>query len=158
MTTLSVFRPRNKREMNSLLKEREHFIRSFDTIFDDMFKNHFGDIGVSAGKGAYPKVNIVNRDDKVEIVAELAGFTKDDIDLEIEEDVLTISGKSPQQDKEEVTYYVRELKRSSFRRSFKVVDQYEMDKVSAKFDNGLLTITLPKVKEEVKVAKKVTIK
>lgn len=158
MTTLSVFRPRNNREFNSLLKERDHFIRSFDTIFDDMFKSHFGDMGVSAGKGAYPKVNIVNRDDKVEIVAELAGFTKDDIDLEIEEDVLTISGKSPQQDKEEVTYYLRELKRSSFRRSFKVVDQYEMDKVTAKFDNGLLTITLPKVKEEVKVAKKVTIK
>jgi HSP20 family protein len=158
MTTLSVFRPRNNREFNSLLKERDHFIRSFDTIFDDMFKNHFGDMGVSAGKGAYPKVNVINHDDRVEIVAELAGFTKSDIDLEIEEDILTISGKSPQQDNEEVSYYLRELKRSSFRRSFKIIDSFEMDKVNAKFDNGLLTITLPRVKEEVKVAKKVTIK
>jgi len=161
MTTLSVFRPRNNRELNSLLKERDHLIRSFDNIFDDMFKNAFptfGDMGVSAGKGAYPKVNVVSFDDRVEIVAELAGFTKDDIDLEIEEDVLTISGKSPQKETEEVTYYLRELKRSSFRRSFKVNDNVEMDKVSAAFDNGLLTISLPRIKEEVKVATKVTIK
>lgn len=161
MTTLSVFRPRNNRELNSLLKERDHLIRSFDNIFDDMFKNAFptfGDMGVSAGKGAYPKVNVVSFDDRVEIVAELAGFTKDDIDLEIEEDVLTISGKSPQKETEEVTYYLRELKRSSFRRSFKVNDNVEMSKVSAAFDNGLLTISLPRIKEEVKVAKKVMIK
>lgn len=161
MTTLSVFRPRNNRELNSLLKERDHLIRSFDNIFDDIFKNAFptfGDMGVSAGKGAYPKVNVVSFDDRVEIVAELAGFTKDDIDLEIEEDVLTISGKSPQQETTEVTYYLRELKRSSFRRSFKVNDNVEMSKVSAAFDNGLLTISLPRIKEEVKVAKKVMIK
>lgn len=163
MTTLSVFRPRNNRELKSLLNERDHFIRSFDTIFDDMFKSAFptfGDMGVSAGKGAYPKVNVISHDDRVEIIAELAGFTKNDIDLEIDEDLLTISGKSPQQEKEEegLTYYLRELKRSSFRRSFKINDNVEMDKVNAKFDNGLLTITLPRVKEEVKVAKKVTIK
>jgi|TARA_Y100001963_G_scaffold155429_1_gene246537 HSP20 family protein len=157
MTTLSVFRPRNNRELNSLLKERDHFIRSFDTIFDDMFKTHFGELGVSAGKGAYPKVNVISHTDRVDIIAELAGFTKTDIDLEIDEDLLTISGKSPQKDDNQQTYYLRELKRSSFRRSFKINDNVAMDNVSAKFDNGLLTISLPRVKEEVKEAKKVTI-
>jgi len=158
MTMLSVFHPRNNRELNSLLKERDHFIRSFDTIFDDMFKNHFGELGVSAGKGAYPKVNVISHDDCVEIVAELAGFTKDDIELEIDENLLTISGRSPHKEDKEVTYYLRELKRSSFRRSFQVNENVQMDKVSAKFDNGLLTILIPRIKEEVKVATKVTIK
>ena len=54
--------------------------------------------------------------------------------------------------------YLRELKRSSFKRSFKINDNLDMENVVAGFDNGLLTINLPRVHDEVKLAKKVTIK
>ena len=174
MTTLSIFRPRNSHELKPFFDERDAFIRSFDSMFDDMLNTTFPtikDMGVSVTKGAYPKVNIISHVDKVEIVAELAGFSKKDINLEIEEGLLTISGKAPAQDgcgcKEipcnctntgGATYYLRELKRSSFKRSFKINDNLDMESVVASFDNGLLTINLPRVPEEVKLAKKVTIK
>ena len=174
MTRLSIFRPQNSHELKPFFDERDAFIRSFDSMFDDMLTTTFPtirDMGVSVTKGAYPKVNIVSHDDKVEIVAELAGFSKKDINLEIEEGLLTISGKAPTQDGcgcKEVpcnctntggaTYYLRELKRSSFKRSFKINDNLDMESVVASFDNGLLTINLPRVPEEVKLAKKVTIK
>ena len=174
MTRLSIFRPQNSHELKPFFDERDAFIRSFDSMFDDMLNTTFPtikDMGVSVTKGAYPKVNIVSHDDKVEIVAELAGFSKKDINLEIEEGLLTISGKAPAQDgcgcKQDpcnctnaggATYYLRELKRSSFKRSFKINDNLDMESVVASFDNGLLTINLPRVPEEVKLAKKVTIK
>ena len=164
MTRLSIFRPRNSHELKPFFDERDAFIRSFDSMFDDMLNTTFPtikDMGVSVTKGAYPKVNIVSHDDKVEIVAELAGFSKKDINLEIEEGLLTISGKSPScvdDDKDGPTYYLRELKRSSFKRSFKINDNLDMENVVASFDNGLLTINLPRIPEEVKLAKKVTIK
>ena len=174
MTRLSIFRPRNSHELKPFFDERDAFIRSFDSMFDDMLNTTFPtikDMGVSVTKGAYPKVNIVSHDDKVEIVAELAGFSKKDINLEIEEGLLTISGKAPAQDgcgcKQDpcnctntggATYYLRELKRSSFKRSFKINDNLDMESVVASFDNWLLTINLPRVPEEVKLAKKVTIK
>ena len=174
MTRLSIFRPRNSHELKPFFDERDAFIRSFDSMFDDMLNTTFPtikDMGVSVTKGAYPKVNIVSHPDKVEIVAELAGFSKKDINLEIEEGLLTISGKAPAQDgcgcKQDpcnctntggATYYLRELKRSSFKRSFKINDNLDMESVVASFDNGLLTINLPRIPEEVKLAKKVTIK
>ena len=164
MTRLSIFRPRNSHELKPFFDERDAFIRSFDSMFDDMLNTTFPtikDMGVSVTKGAYPKVNIVSHPDKVEIVAELAGFSKKDINLEIEEGLLTISGKSPScvdDDKDGPTYYLRELKRSSFKRSFKINDNLDMENVVASFDNGLLTINLPRIPEEVKLAKKVTIK
>ena len=174
MTRLSIFRPQNSHELKPFFDERDAFIRSFDSMFDDMLNTTFPtikDMGVSVTKGAYPKVNIVSHDDKVEIVAELAGFSKKDINLEIEEGLLTISGKAPAQDgcgcKQDpcnctntggATYYLRELKRSSFKRSFKINDNLDMENVVASFDNGLLTINLPRIPEEVKLAKKVTIK
>ena len=164
MTRLSIFRPQNSHELKPFFDERDAFIRSFDSMFDDMLNTTFPtikDMGVSVTKGAYPKVNIVSHDDKVEIVAELAGFSKKDINLEIEEGLLTISGKSPScddDDKGGPTYYLRELKRSSFKRSFKINDNLNMENVVASFDNGLLTINLPRIPEEVKLAKKVTIK
>ncbi|MEK9748215.1 MAG: Hsp20/alpha crystallin family protein [Pseudomonadales bacterium] len=165
MNTLTVFKngPRTNKDLRQYLNERENWVRSIDSLFDDLFKNSFGqDLGVSASKGAYPKCNIVGRPDHVEITAELAGFTKKDVEIEVEDNVLTISGKFPQDDENtsdlQDVYYLRELKRSAFRRSFQLSDAINSEKIAASFDNGLLTITLPRHEEEIKVAKKINIK
>lgn len=161
-TKLGIYYPRNQKEFNNLLKERNAFVNSFDHIFDDMINSafpNFKDLGISVTKGAYPKVNVVSRENRVDIVAELAGFTKEDISIEVEDDVLTISGKSPQVDEESgATYYLRELKRSGFTRSFKINDNVDMERVEADFNNGLLTISLPRLTEAVKAPKKVMIR
>jgi HSP20 family protein len=152
---------------------RNNWLTAFDKIFDDAFKAVSPDIYKSFGiepfsKAAYPKVNVVAHRDRVEIEAEIAGYAKDDISVEVESKVLSIVGKTNSSHEPEVeeegddgVYILRELKRSSFSRSFNLSDELETDGIEAEFKNGLLHITIPR-KEEVQrwdpVVKKVTIK
>lgn len=155
-----VFRPFG----STVLNNRDNFISTFDKMFDEFarkdfpeFFQHFG--AEPFGKAAYPKVNVITNDEAVVIEAELAGYKKDEIDIEVKEGVLTISGGTSQlnEQTDKVVYLLRELKRSSFSRSFKLGDQLDASDVDAKFDNGLLTITIQKLQKEPE-SKKVTIK
>jgi HSP20 family protein len=155
-----VFRPFG----STVLNNRDNFISTFDKMFDEFarkdfpeFFQHFG--AEPFGKAAYPKVNVITNDETVVIEAELAGYKKDEIDIEVKEGVLTISGGASQlnEQTDKVVYLLRELKRSSFSRSFKLGDQLDASEVDAKFDNGLLTITIQKLQKEPE-SKKVTIK
>jgi HSP20 family protein len=160
MTRL-VFRPFSS---TNVLTNRDNFIGTFDKMFDDMTRNSFPELfehlGVEPfGKAAYPKVNVISNDTSVLIEAELAGYKKDEIDISVQDGVLTISGKASQstEQTDNVVYLLRELKRSAFSRSFKVGDQLDASDVDAKFNNGLLTITIQKLTKEPET-KKVTIK
>ena len=155
-----VFRPYG----STVLNNRENFIGTFDRLFDEItrrdfpeFFQHFG--AEPFGKAAYPKVNVITNDEAVVIEAELAGYKKDEIDIEVKEGVLTISGGASQlnEQTDKVVYLLRELKRSSFSRSFKLGDQLDASEVDAQFNNGLLTITIQKLEKEPE-SKKVTIK
>ena len=155
-----VFRPFG----STVLNNRDNFISTFDKMFDEFarkdfpeFFQHFG--AEPFGKAAYPKVNVITNDEAVVIEAELAGYKKNEIDIEVKEGVLTISGGASQlnEQTDKVVYLLRELKRSSFSRSFKLGDQLDASEVDAKFDNGLLTITIQKLQKEPE-SKKVTIK
>ena len=105
------------------------------------------------------KVNVMSNDTSVVIEAELAGYKKDEIDIATQDGVLTISGKTSQstEQTDKVVYLLRELKRSAFSRSFKIGDQLDVSDVDAKFNNGLLTVTIQKLEKEPE-SKKVTIK
>ena len=155
-----VFRPFGSTVLNS----RDSFLSTFDKMFDEITRRDFPELfqhfgAEPFGKAAYPKVNVVSSDDSVIIEAELAGYKKDEIDIEVKEGVLTISGGASQlnEQTDKVVYLIRELKRSSFSRSFKLGDQLNASDVDAKFDNGLLTITIQKLQKEPE-SKKVTIK
>ena len=146
---------------------RDEFLTPFDKIFDDFFAvnipNFSQDFGVDFfEKGSYPKVNIIDYSDKIVIEAEVPGLDKNDVNVEIESNVLTISGnKVIVPDKNQVlagTYIRRELKRSSFRRSFTLGDNISKDSVDANFENGILFVTLPKVKPSKPDVKKITVK
>ena len=100
-------------------------------------------------------------DDRIEIVAEIAGFQKEDISIQVEDDVLSIIGKTANQSEQidRSVYILRELKRSSFSRSFRLTTQLNSDKIDATFNNGLLYITIPrKVQLKENKAKTVVIK
>tara|TARA_Y100001970_G_C14011692_1_gene738771 strand:+ start:116 stop:607 length:492 start_codon:yes stop_codon:yes gene_type:complete len=130
---------------------RQEFLTPFDRIFDDMFGNMFPTLANDFGddfftKGSYPKVNVVNYDECIEIDAAIPGMTKDDVDVEITDGVLTIQGTSNQnRPVDDSQYLKREIKRSSFRRSFTLGDNLNSAEVSAKFDNGILTLKIPKL-------------
>jgi len=155
-----VFRPYG----STVLNNRENFIGTFDRLFDEITRRDFPELfqhfgAEPFGKSAYPKVNVITNDESVVIEAELAGYQKNEIDIEVKEGVLTISGGTSQlnEQTDKVVYLLRELKRSSFSRSFKLGDQLDASEVHAKFDNGLLTITIQKLQKEPE-SKKVMIK
>jgi HSP20 family protein len=145
---------------------RDNLLSTFDKFFDEALRGQFPDVYKGFGiepfsKSAYPKVNVLSFDDKIEIEAEIAGYNKEDISIQVEDDVLSIVGKASQQTEQtdKSVYLLRELKRSSFSRSFRLTDQLDSDRIDARFYNGLLHITIPrKVQTKENKAKTVVIK
>lgn len=95
-----------------------------------------------------PSVNLVELDDKFEVSAELPGMSRDDVKVELQDNILTISGeKHAESENVDRNLYINERSFGSFKRSFNLPSLVESDKISAKFDAGILTVTMPKAEE-----------
>ena len=131
---------------------RDEFLTPFDKVFDHLMEQTFPtfkeDVGVSFNKGAYPKVNVYEYDDKVGIVAEIPGLDKKNVSVDVEEDVLIISGDKHGFDSDGGKCITRELKQSAFTRSFNLGEYLDGSNVSAKFKDGMLSISIPKKEPE----------
>ena len=131
---------------------RDEFLTPFDKVFDHLMEQTFPtfkeDVGVSFNKGAYPKVNVYEYDDKIGIVAEIPGLDKSNVSVEVEEDVLIISGDKHGFDSDGGKCITRELKQSAFTRSFNLGEYLDGGNVSAKFKDGMLSISIPKKEPE----------
>jgi HSP20 family protein len=92
----------------------------------------------------------------VKITAELPGMEEKDIEVNVSDDVLTIKGEKKEGKKKD--HYVSERHYGSFQRSFHIPDGVDANKIEASFQNGLLTVTLPKTAEPPKQAKKIEVK
>jgi HSP20 family protein len=96
---------------------------------------------------AYPRVDIRETNTQFVLEAEVPGLSKDQVKVEVKDDTLTIRGEKRDDAQKDGKYNVREIKRSSFIRSFSlppsVVDKTS---VKAKFQDGLLEVTIGKVK------------
>ncbi|MEM9326755.1 MAG: Hsp20/alpha crystallin family protein [Bacteroidota bacterium] len=134
--------------------------RTFDRIFDDFFGPDFHSVGRNGGSARWshaPKVNIAQDDEGYHIQMAVPGWKKEDFSIEIDQDVLTISADADQpKDAEALTFVRREFSKSSFRRAFRLPDTVEGDQISAAYEDGVLTLALPK-KEEAKPAPAKTI-
>ena len=131
---------------------RDEFLTPFDRIFDSLMDQTFPtfkeEVGVSFNQGAYPKVNIYEYDDKVGIVAEIPGLDKKNVTVDVEDGVLTISGDKHGFDSDGGKCITRELKQSAFTRSFNLGEHLDGTNVSAKFKDGMLSISVPKIEPE----------
>jgi|TARA_Y100000310_G_C20217670_1_gene594279 HSP20 family protein len=145
---------------------RDEWLTPFDRLFDDMLGNMFPAFATDVGedffvKGSYPKVNVVNNEANLTIEAAIPGLTKEDVSVEIAEGVLTIQGSSNQRtDVENSQYVKREIKRSAFQRSFRLGENLDENNVTGQYDNGILTLIIPKIvpTEQETVVKTVEIK
>ena len=131
---------------------RDEFLTPFDKIFDQLMAKQFptfqDEVGVSFNQGAYPKVNVYEYDDKIGIVAEIPGLDKSNVSVDVEEQVLTISGDKHGFDSDGGKCITRELKQSAFKRSFNLGEHLDGTNVSAKFKDGMLSISVPKIEPE----------
>jgi HSP20 family protein len=141
--------------------DRDEFLTPFDRVFDEVFAAHFPELNKELGVGffekqSYPRVDVIDYNDRVEILAEIPGLSKEEVSVDVQENVLTISGQKIKKvdDKESLGKYIRrELKHSSF----KLGDQIDRRSPSAKFENGLLKVTLLKIKPTIPETKKIKI-
>ena len=89
-------------------------------------------------------LDIVNDGDNITVEASLPGVQPDDIDVTIEAGVLTIKADTKvEEERKDGGYVVRERRAGSFHRSLRLPEQVDADKVEPRFENGILTITLP---------------
>ena len=131
--------------------DRDSFLTPFDRMFDEIVGKSFPQIneqvGVNPFQGtAYPKVNVYEYDTKIGVIAEIPGLDKKDLNIEVEEGVLTVSGdKSHGFDEGKAKVLRRELKHSSFKRQFTLGEMLDGDNISANFKDGILSIEIPKI-------------
>ena len=134
--------------------DRDTFLTPFDKMFDQMVETQFPDITKSVGVrpyagSAYPKVNVYEYDDKVGIVAEIPGLDKKQLEVSVEEGVLTISGdKHSAFENEGAKVLRRELKQSSFKRQFELGELLDGENIKANFKDGILSVSGPKLEPE----------
>jgi HSP20 family protein len=97
-----------------------------------------------------PAVSVSETKDELLLTAELPGLAEDDISIELENNVLTVSGEKNEvreEEDEERKYHVYERSYGSFSRSFTLPRTVDGQNIVATFDNGILTVKLPKVPE-----------
>jgi len=99
-------------------------------------------------EGRTPHVDVVERDDEVFVKAELPGVDKDDMEITMTDNSVTIKGSTKAEEKEEKgNYRRREISRGSFSRTISLPSEVNTDKAKAKFKHGVLKLTIPKVKK-----------
>jgi len=127
--------------------------RQSPNLWDELFniRNDFdrmlGRGETQVGAGWCPAVDVHETKDELVLQAELPGLTPEDVELNVENGVLTISGEKKQerQEGEEGSdYHLVERRYGRFERRFSLPRSVDPDKVKAEFANGMLNITLPK--------------
>ena len=134
--------------------DRDTFLTPFDKMFDQMFESTFPDVmsavGVKPYAGsAYPKVNVYEYEDKIGIIAEIPGLDKKQLEVSVEDGVLTIAGdKHSAFENDGAKVLRRELKQSSFKRQFELGELLDGGNIKANFKDGILSVSVPKIEPE----------
>ncbi len=104
----------------------------------------------AATSQSVPKVNIVQNDDMTELRIAIPGLNKKDIDINVNDNVLVIqSAKENTTEKEESkAILLKEFDYANFKLEYKLSDKVNMEKIEAKYDNGILKVKLPFKKED----------
>jgi HSP20 family protein len=138
------------RELNTIQSE-------MNRLFNTFFETSGGQGGVpSASRRWLPAMDLVESGDEFVLRADLPGLSEEDVNIELEDNVLTISGerKSEHEERKE-GYYRLERASGSFSRSLTLPEGVDPEKVKASFDRGVLEVRIPK--PEQRKPRKVTI-
>ncbi|MBI2331206.1 MAG: Hsp20/alpha crystallin family protein [Chloroflexi bacterium] len=116
-----------------------------DRLFDDAFTRPFS---LNGNNWSVPAVDMYQTDNEVVVKAALPGIKADEVQINVTGEVLTLKGETRQEnDKNEKAYHIHEQRWGAFERSIVLPVGVIADKAKAEFENGILTITLPKAEE-----------
>jgi HSP20 family protein len=130
----------------------DDFFGPTDVLLDRLLTKTFPEVVSVFGStpfesAAYPKVDVRETEREFVIEAEVPGLSKDQVKVEIKDDTLVIKGEKRDESKREGKYHVREIKRSSFIRSWSLSsDIVDKNSVKAKFHDGVLEVIIQKIK------------
>ena len=148
MTNLTRWEP--AREMMTLREAMDH-------LFDDAFTRPFSLMRNGGSTWSSPAIDMYQTDHEVVVKAALPGIKADEVQINVTGDILNIRGETKQdEEKKDKSWHIREQRWGAFERSVLLPTGVISDKAKADFDNGILTITLPKA-ENVK-PKTITVK
>lgn len=125
--------------------------KSLSNIIDDVFNRSISDVMGSDFSVTVPSVNITEEKDNIRLELAAPGMDKNDFNISIDKDQLIISAEKEKQseEKEENKWTRKEFNFSSFKRSFHLGEDINVEKIDASYENGILKLVLPK-KEEAK--------
>ncbi len=116
----------------------------------NVIEQWFGNDSLRQGNFKNPSTNIIENDDNYVIELSVPGYSKDSFEINVERNQLHVStSKSMGETIENDTYKMREFSQMSFIKSFHISNDIDTDKITARCDNGILSIVLPK-KDEAK--------
>ncbi len=134
------------------LRELTTLRQAMDRLLDDVWTGP-----VNGGAPLAVPIDVLERNDEVEVRATVPGFRAGDIDVAVQGDVLTLSGHTDtEEEKNEGDFYIRERRRGSFHRSVRLPAAVDSDAANARYENGELTLVLPKRADA--VARRIEIK
>jgi len=121
---------------------------AMDRLFEDSFvRPRSAWTGVFEGSTSLP-LDVSTTKDELVVEASLPGLRPEDVDITVEGGTLTIGGQTRDERKEqEAGYLLQEIRRGSFSRSVTLPEGLQPDKASATFENGMLTLRIPKAEE-----------
>lgn len=121
----------------------EAFNRAIEEFFGDLNRNQDG-----ITRSWSPAVDVVETPERYEVRAELPGVKKEDVEINVENNVLTLRGERKfEKDEQKENFHRIERAYGSFVRSFTLPTRVNPEQVEAKFDTGVLTIQIPKAAE-----------
>jgi HSP20 family protein len=116
--------------------------RVFDNMLGGLMRRSEGQQRAEV-TGWAPAIDVVTDDGDLVVRAELPGVKQEDVDITLQDNVLTISGeRKAEQEEERGGYYVRERRYGSFSRSLSVPEGVDESKIHARYDNGVLEVTV----------------
>lgn len=125
--------------------------------FSDIMDEFFNDVVTRRTDTFVPGIDISETKDKFHVSVELPGMSKKDIDVSLDNGQLTISGERKFEKEEDgKTYHRVETHYGTFSRSFQLPDNVDEESINAKYENGLLNITINKTED--KVQKQIEVK
>ncbi|MGD0232627.1 MAG: Hsp20/alpha crystallin family protein [Syntrophorhabdales bacterium] len=148
----------------SFLRNTRFFSPQPERGFEDLVDEFFGcpavvPVGVGEMGGLFnPRLDIKETKESIQVVAELPGMDRNDIDVSMHEHVLTISGEKKGENEDKGTNYHRvERTFGSFSRSISLPDTVEAGKIEAAYRDGVLVVTLPKTERAIEGSRKIPI-
>jgi len=123
-------------------------------MLDDFFSSEFTDFPKFRQTANLPKVNIAELENAYRIEMAAPGFEKEDFKIDLDNDVLTLSAENKDDETQKISYTKKEFHYSSFKRSFTLPETADVEKISAKYENGILVVEIAKKEEAVLKPKK----